>query len=509
MLQAVAPHRLHFELRGLFQDSHDIVVGKEVVIPLLGLERAVAFFRLLSAEGSLSNLFPQLRIDVARNALGTALHLARLPVSDSVLIDCLARIARTVGSSVCVGVDNHFVAYRDQDGPFGYDLAEPSTSKADVVLHFRYHGMECTVERTLKPLEILLQHHLLAQPHGAVLQLGRNPSFLERLYVCCAAGILPRLVRRLFSLGLRGELVLPDSLPPVNDSDGPHLTDPLICLHAPPQAEAINLLKLPSVRLFYEEAPHLLIELGFVHPMAMSAMADLFSDEHLHLFLGGRRGCSRVLRPIRVPFERFISLAPFQPGLSPAPADVPPVAKPPKVPFRYRLVLRDRAATPPDMKGVHIPWSKFMILQKLFNLISGDALSEILCIDLPSGLFCFGNSEVLYLCMGTPFSLLAPRIYAPSHLRLFPDVTVKLLQKLIVQTTDRILIFEKTEGPPTQIPIDKAIKLIDRLVLPLKFNPDLSGPPYSRHETILNFTPLTRSYSIWPLFGLPKEKDLK
>src|SRR5437879_4469218 len=135
MLQRVALGQVRFNLPGLTVDVRGVVGGKQLAVRFSAIDRLVSFFRVLSAEQSLDDLQPGLRIAYARGAAGTREALVLLPAGSTHLGDVVARAARMAGGQAFTGSGKHFVQFRDTRAPLGYDAAALSQEAGGVVLY--------------------------------------------------------------------------------------------------------------------------------------------------------------------------------------------------------------------------------------------------------------------------------------------------------------------------------------------------------------------------------------
>ena len=155
MLEPVARNKLSFRTSGLFQDGRGVVVGQTAVVLLLSVERLVSLLRLLSEELPLDDLLPSLRIEVVENALNASSYLLRFQSSDSLLLDRIARLTRLVGAPLCVGSGQHFVAYRDEQAPLGYDITELLAEPLDAAIYTPAFSQPYRLVRELQLAQLL------------------------------------------------------------------------------------------------------------------------------------------------------------------------------------------------------------------------------------------------------------------------------------------------------------------------------------------------------------------
>src|SRR5690606_35253746 len=113
------------------------LLGRYGLMLFATLEGVVSWFRLYSAEAALDELLPELEIHQARTPLGSRELLVRIPAASSYAMDRAARCARLVGGATYTGTSKHFVKYRDDRSPYGYDAAEIHALPrgADLMVH--------------------------------------------------------------------------------------------------------------------------------------------------------------------------------------------------------------------------------------------------------------------------------------------------------------------------------------------------------------------------------------
>src|SRR6266516_2773373 len=100
MLQRVVLGQTRFNLPGLAADPRGVVVGRQ-----------------LSAEQSIDDLQPGLRIVYARGGAGTREAIVQLPIVSPGLADVVAHAARLAGGQTFTGTGKQFVQYRDARAP--------------------------------------------------------------------------------------------------------------------------------------------------------------------------------------------------------------------------------------------------------------------------------------------------------------------------------------------------------------------------------------------------------
>src|SRR4051812_48177411 len=192
MLQRVALGQVRFNLPRLAVDARGVVAGRQIAVRFGAIDRLVSFFRLLSAEQSLDDLQPGLRILQARASAGTREAIVVLPAGSSHLGETAARVARMAGGQSFTGNGKHFVQYRDARAPLGYDATAISQEAADLVFYGLEHTVHYSIESEL-PLQKLLLRLSLQRHHGR----GREGDGAGTLYLTARRGLGPLLAQYL------------------------------------------------------------------------------------------------------------------------------------------------------------------------------------------------------------------------------------------------------------------------------------------------------------------------
>lgn len=530
MLEPVARNKLSFRVAGLFQDGRGVVVGQTAVVVLLSIERVMSLLRLLSEELSLDDLLPSLRIEVVHNPLSASSYLLSFQSSDSLLLDRAARLARLVGAQLCVGAGQHFVAYRDEHAPLGYDVRQPLTEPGDLALYTPTFAQPYRRVREVRLSQLLGQLQLLPLPGGLRAQLcppevdgyaerAVTPAGQAETFLTCGRGLLDRLLRYLWQLGVSGELLIPDPLPAPAGPVGEKLqTTPLLRLTAAPVALLLRLASLPSVRLLRLEGNNFLIELGYTHPLRLSSFSSLFPHQDLFVFLGQRRGPLRARSPSRVPLSRLLTPVLVTEDGSPEGGLSTPLlprllttATPTAPPLRLSLRLshKPRVGSQVPPTATLIPWSRLPTLQRLLGVLSGDALWALRAIGLPVGLLVFGGEAVQHLVSGDLLDEPASLLFVPRCYQLLPQLPPAQLRALLGQSDDQLLVFVPGETQPLALPKSLAVPLSMRLLYVLAAkHPQTPLEPVVVPEpaAALVSEPLS-FFSMVPLWGLSGDPE--
>ena len=196
MLQRVVLGQVRFNLPGLGVDARGVVGGKQLCARFAAIDRLVSFLRVLSAEQSLDDLQPGLRIVTARGGAGTREAIVLLPFASPALGDVVAQAVRLAGGQTFTGTGRHFVQFRDARAPLGYDVAAPVEGAGDLILHGAEQGVPYRIESEI-PLATLLTRLSLVRVFGPAAALPSGPIMLtaRRGLGAVVAGYLHRPAR--------------------------------------------------------------------------------------------------------------------------------------------------------------------------------------------------------------------------------------------------------------------------------------------------------------------------
>ena len=115
---------------GVAPDPRGILLGRFCVMTFPTLEGAVSWFRLYSSEAALDELLANLAITKCKTVLGSREIVVQIPAVSSYAADRAARLCRLVGGAIYTGTAKHFVKYRDDRSPYGYDAVDIGTMPA-------------------------------------------------------------------------------------------------------------------------------------------------------------------------------------------------------------------------------------------------------------------------------------------------------------------------------------------------------------------------------------------
>jgi hypothetical protein len=139
-LEHVASGQMRFYTPGISPDPRGIALGRLALMTFPSLEGAVSWLRMYSAEASLDELISGMSISKVRTQLGSREVVIQIPAVSSYTCDRAARLARMVGGAIYTGSAKHFVKYRDDKSPYGYDAIDIGAMPASVELMVHGEG---------------------------------------------------------------------------------------------------------------------------------------------------------------------------------------------------------------------------------------------------------------------------------------------------------------------------------------------------------------------------------
>ena len=189
-LEHVAQGQTRFFTPGVAPDPRGILLGRFCLMTFPTLEGAVSWLRLYSTEASLDELMANLTITKASTALGSREIIIQIPAISSYASDRAARLARLVGGAIYTGTAKHFVKYRDDRSPYGYDAVDIGAMPATT--DFMVHGDEFAQgymrEGDLPFARLLFRLSIRKLPGGENL----GPEDRAELFLAVAHGLVRR-----------------------------------------------------------------------------------------------------------------------------------------------------------------------------------------------------------------------------------------------------------------------------------------------------------------------------
>jgi hypothetical protein len=471
MLQRIALGQVRFNLPGLVADARGVAAGRQMVARFAAIDRLVSFLRVLSAEQSLDDWQPGLRIVYARGGAGTREAIVILPATSAEQGDVVAQAVRLAGGQTFTGAGRHFVQFRDARAPLGYDVAALVDESGDLVLYGAEQTVAYRIETEL-PLARLLLRLSLVRVQGQAAVFPEGPVYLtaRRGLGAVVAGYLHRASASV-GAGDAGSATL--SRPALRASAAlcetaaasafsPAATFWLFRIEHPPARLYGLLSETPGLDLYLPVTEQVLVAAGYRHPIHLESCRASLPADRLHLFspsgvtevspLPTLAAIEDVVR-IRVPAMETAA------GRAAAPVARPDLAVP------LRLEPSGGRGRP---VAALVPWAQVPWLQRLLYALPPTALRAYRVALLGRGVLVRAIEALDGLPFGTLYELGAPDVLVPVGTRLRPAISPQILSERLGATGGALVLFPDRAGSPVRILPEAIGPLDDRLLAALE-----------------------------------------
>lgn len=466
MLQRIALGQVRFNLPGLVADARGVAAGRQTVARFAAIDRLVSFLRLLSAEQSLDDFQPGLRIVYARGGAGTREAIVILPATSTELGDVVAHAVRLAGGQAFTGAGKHFVQFRDARAPLGYDVTALHEGAGELVLYGAEQTVSYRIENEL-PLATLLLRLSLVRVSGQAPGFPEGSVYLtaRRGLGAVVAGYLHRASARapgptVSEPALRAAAALCET--PAASAFSSAATFWLFRIEHPPARLFGLLSKTPGLDLYLPVADNVLVAAGYRHPIHLEACRASFPADRLHLFSPG--GVTEVTPlPRLAAIEDVIRIrAPaFESALR---QEAAPVERP-DLAVALRLEPSGGAGRP---VAALVPWAQVAWLQRLLYALPPSALRSYRVAFLGRGVLVRATEALDGLPFGALYELGAPDVLVPVGTRLRPAVSPQILSERLGATGGAMVLFPDRAAAPVRILSDAVGPLDERLLATLE-----------------------------------------
>jgi len=462
MLLRIALGQVRFNLPGLTADVRGAGIGRQFVARFAALDRLVSFLRLLSAEQSLDDLQPGLRIVYARGGAGTREAIVLMPASTE-LGDAVARAGRLAGGQIFTGAAKHFAQFRDARAPLGYDIEALVDGPGDLFLYGAEETVAYRIESEL-PLAKLLLRLSLVRLHGRGAKLPDAPLFVtaRRGLGTVVAGYLHRLsgYARDPATALHAAAALCESTTESAFSPGAAFWIFRIA-RLPPRLGRL-LSTTPGIELYLPVTDNVAVAAGYRHPIHLESCRGSFATDRLHLL--SPRGVIEVAPPptlaaiedlvrIRAPAPEIVDRR------ESSPAGRPDLA------VALRLEAGGDARRP---VATLVPWAQVPWLQRLVYALPPTALRAYRVALLKRGVLVRAADVLDGLPFGTLYQLGAPDVLIPLGTRIRPAVSAAILSERLGAIGGALALFPERGAPPLRILPEAIVPLDRRLIAELE-----------------------------------------
>ena len=277
MLELVALNQERFRTPGLRTDSRGVAIGEQGILRFSTLNQVVGFFRAFTDEQSLDYLITSLRIFKARSQIQGLEILIDFSSQGSHMLDRAAAIARLLRGEVFTGRTPHFVRYRDNQAPFGYDIQRIVANNHGITLYTGTGPLQFSEEGEISFRGLILS-----------LSLNRNNAHndLGSLFVRVPGGLRNVVQRFLWQRDINasitelhrkasGRFDQGESFYLFKTKDFPTRLIPLF-------------EGLPGVELYHTRHSNIFVQRGYEHPFALESCRKVFEEDNMLFFSGTR-----------------------------------------------------------------------------------------------------------------------------------------------------------------------------------------------------------------------------
>jgi hypothetical protein len=455
MLEPVALNQTRFNTPGVAPDPRGILLGKLGAVLFSSVDRLVGFFRVYTDESSMDDLYGKLRILQVRSPLETREHLVLFHATSSHLIDRVARQARLFGGLTFTGSNKHFVKYRDDTSPLGYDISELQTSDAEVVLYADSFSQPYARVKEVAFGDLVLRLSLRRLPGGIDPSLTEaNPGSPQTLWLAVQPGLARHLLVYLWRNGVRAEAAMADP-----EKRGGAFAETrsvwLIRVQDLPLRMRTLFLTVPGIEVHRQVTDNCLAQIGWRHPLRLESCGAVFEKDKLYVF-SGERDAVDVLRalPSLAPASDLVGTGfDLAERSEPRPLEQRAPGETPRVEVTLRLVPSPVERSQRRVTAALVPWGQAEWLRRLVYLLPPAQLAGCKVAAIPEGLFVLsdGGAGVDALPLGELYTEAARAIYVPLGWEILPRVAASVLDDQVGGTQGRAVVFLRGADRPVAL----------------------------------------------------------
>lgn len=459
MLEHVALGQSRFMTPGVAPDPRGILLGRFGLMVFPTLEGVVSWLRLYSSESPLDELLSGLEITQVRTPLGSREMVVRIPATSSYLLDRAARCAQLVGGATYTGTSKHFVKYRDDRAPYGYDANEIQALPEGSA--FMVHGDSFVQtygkERELPLDKLLFRLSRRRVPGGDKLRVEER----HELYLVVAPGLGEGVIRYLWRNRILAEvgLVTPEGRSAFDEPGRPKSHILFRARDLPPRILDL-FLATPGVAVFRPVSQNVAVEVGFAHLIDLASCQSLFDASRFFLFWGKADRVDVVLGPLELSSIEHLTRVDIDLE-KPATGDT------------MKLTQIDAVGVPievapsltPSRRVVAalIPIEQAQWLKRLVYFLPQTSLRGHRVALTDRGILVVANQDVDVIPLGAPLAEVAPGLLVPLGMDLVPRVAPDVLARSLGHGAGVYTVFPPG-GNPFQVN-DQALVPLERRAL--------------------------------------------
>ena len=500
-LEHVAQGQTRFFTPGVAPDPRGILLGRFCLMTFPTLEGAVSWFRLYSSEASLDELMPNLTITKCRTALGSREIVVQIPAVSSYAADRAARLARLVGGAIYTGTAKHFVKFRDDRSPYGYDAVDIGTMPAST--DFMVHGDEFSQgyvrEGDLPFTRLLFRLSIRKLPGGEKL----GPEDRQELYLAVARGLSDGIIRYMWRNRVEAQagLFTPLSTSAFDDRarDRGYMW---IRVRGLPERILQLFLGTPGIDVFRPAGANAAVAVGYEHPIDLTSCASVFPPDTFYVFwpddrvdvLPGPLALSDIadLTRVDLQLDRPRDPAAHQGG--------------PATSIGVELKLAASMGPPRRVVATLIPNERGPRLKRILFALPPVSLRGHRVAATDRGILVVGSENLDVIPLGQLLCELTPGLLVPLGMDVVPRVSPEVLARALGHQGGVVTVFT-TDNRPFQIP-ESAFTTLERRAL-AKMDTDKADPIDYGAEPTAEAQVVNDAVGRFALWGFPDAPDRK
>ncbi|HET9621531.1 MAG TPA: hypothetical protein VFP84_09205 [Kofleriaceae bacterium] len=441
-LEHVAQGQTRFFTPGVAPDPRGILLGRFCVMTFPTLEGAVSWFRLYASEASLDELLANLTIMKCRTALGSREIVVQVPAVSSYAADRAARLCRLVGGAIYTGTAKHFVKYRDDRSPYGYDAVDIGAMPATT--DFMVHGDEFAQgyqrEGDLPFARLLFRLSIRKLPGGEHLDAEDRAE----LYLAVARGLSDGIIRYLWRNRVEAQAGL--FTPGASSAFDDHSRDRgymLFRVRALPERILALFLGTPGIDVFRPAGANAAVAVGYQHPIDLASCASVFPPDTFHVFwpndrvdsLPGPIALSDIADLTRVNLELERPRDPRGHGATAV------------EPIGVELKLAAAMGPPRRVVATLIPPQHGARLKRILFALPPVSLRGHRVAATDRGILVIGSENLDVIPLGQLLCELAPGLLVPLGMDIVPRVSSEVLARALGHQSGVVTVFTPDNRP--------------------------------------------------------------
>ncbi|HZS40617.1 MAG TPA: hypothetical protein VFF06_27480 [Polyangia bacterium] len=494
MLEHVALNQTRFNAPGVSPDNRGVLLGKQGALLFSSVDRLVGFFRVYCDESSMDDLLPKLKIHQVRTPLESREFVVLFHAASSYLVDRAARIAGLFSGLAFTGSGKHYVKYRDNASPLGYDIGALHSDQADFVLYSDTFTQGYSRVKDVGFDSLVFRLSLRALPGG-------DDADRELLWLTVRQGLARSVLTYLWRNRVRAEAsqVEPETKGAFREAQ----SSLLVRVHELPE-RMLSLFRLvPGIEVHRPIGDNVTVEVGFRHPFRLESCQALFEKERFYVFSGTRDGVLVLSTPPPlVPAQDLISGG-FDLGERAEPR-VDAARAPERIEVELKLV--PSAGARRRVTATLVPWSQASWLKRLVYALPPTLLATYRVIAVAEGLFIVGEQGIDGLPIGEMFHEAAPSIFLPLGYEFLPRVSAQVLTDHVGGVSGRYIVFPLGGERPLALDHAGFEPLGRRALARLDVEPRARDPRLPPPRALTPATVVNEDAGALPLWGFSDEE---